>query len=555
MASVAINPSYRDTLARLGLRTAQQFLDLPGVIVCGHPDRHVAHVTLGTRPATIPAFLKREHRVPWKDRLGSAWAGFGFVARSSREWALLHELTAAGIGCPEPMAVGEDDRGRAFLLLRELPGCRDLRAYLAQTATTEAQRCTLAAQLGTELARIHAAGFDHPDLYSKHVLVSDGPAFHFLDWQRSRRRAVVGWPARRRDLAALAATLADELASPRVRLTCLRAYLRAAAVDGVSLPPPARAAREILQEALRLRRRRRIRELLQPALASGRQNLVWLDGEALCVTREFLAEQGGRVPAWLSFATFPRGPRGRVVRKMIDRGTALPANLVRRRGGNPLAWLWAGLRGRRVVSPELERAGLLFRLQRHEVTTPRLLAVGQRPGWAWRSESFLLTEPPLGAMPLAAWLATAPPDRARRQALRQAGAVLRRIHEAGCCFSHPDAPGRALCVQAHPGQPPQVILGELEGLRKRRSARRVRDLRALHDSLTQTCGRTDLLRLLRGYVGKGRLSWDDRQLVRVLLAPAEVYNPASGGRKPPDPANHQGAYAPRSPRREGEAAA
>ncbi len=77
---------------------------------------------------------------------------------------------------------------------------------------------------------MHAAGFTHPDLYSKHVLVGpDGASVQFLDWQRSRRRLVLDARRRARDLAALHATLADDLARPRERLACLRGYAAGAA--------------------------------------------------------------------------------------------------------------------------------------------------------------------------------------------------------------------------------------------------------------------------------------------------------------------------------------
>ena len=47
------------------------------------------------------------------------------------------------------------------------------------------------------------------------------------DRERARWRRRVGWTRRWRDLAALDATLADDLATPRERLLALRAYLRA----------------------------------------------------------------------------------------------------------------------------------------------------------------------------------------------------------------------------------------------------------------------------------------------------------------------------------------
>src|SRR5207247_3575961 len=109
-----IDPHYRDILRRERLADFEHLHQLPGVIIGGHPDRHVAQVTLGTGAQAIRAVLKREHRVPWKDRLANAWAGFGFVSKSYREALLLRSLRRAGIGCSEVIATGEDRHGHAF---------------------------------------------------------------------------------------------------------------------------------------------------------------------------------------------------------------------------------------------------------------------------------------------------------------------------------------------------------------------------------------------------------------------------------------------------------
>jgi tRNA A-37 threonylcarbamoyl transferase component Bud32 len=524
MAFVKVNPCYRELLARLGLRAPDDFLALPGVIYCGHPDRHVARVALGT----TAAFLKREHRVRWKDRLASAWAGFGFVPRASREYRLLRDLAAAGIACSEAIAVGSDGRGRAFLLLREVGG-RDLRAFL-ERAPARLRRLT-AVRLGEALARIHAAGFDHPDLYSKHILVSRAPGhslrIHFLDWQRSCRRRTVSWAVRRRDLAALDATLAEELAGSRDRLACLRAYRRAAGAIGP--PRLGAAARSIRRRADQLVRRRRIRELRQPPLAWGRQNLVWLDGEALCVTRAFRAELRGRLPEWLAPAAADHQTRCGVSRTQVERSGGRQGLLIRRHQSRPLAWLCAWLRGRRLVSPELEQAGLLFRLQRYGVATPRLLAVGQKHVRPWRTDSLLLLEPLQGTVPLAAWLASQGDGESRRLVLRRAAEVLRRLHDAGCSFAPATAPVDAFHVRA--GDTPEVVLGTVEGLRKRCTRTLVmRDLAALWAGLGATCRRTERLWFLLGYLDVARLTPAARRLAARLLRLAR----AGGGREPPE---------------------
>jgi tRNA A-37 threonylcarbamoyl transferase component Bud32 len=378
MASLEINPSYRPCLEGLGLTAPAHFLSLPAEIITGHPDRHVGRLTLGSGAGTVHAFLKREFAIPWRERLESAWAGCGFAARSRREARMLQAARQAGIGCPEWLAAGEDDHGRAFLLLRRVEGAVELRTFLHEHCRTSRQRHRFAHRLGIALARLHA-GFRHPDLYAKHVLVhpADG-TIHFLDWLRARPGRP-GLHARCRDLAALDATLAEQLASPRQRLTCLWAYLHATPSPLGSLPVR-RWATGIRRRTRHLLSRRRLRAERDRPLTIGDRSVLWLDGEALCVLRDFWDELGGRVPSWLGTAgsadevvPLPGGRRGL---------------LVRRRRSQPLAWLWAKLRQRPLVSPELCRAGLLFR---HDAR-PRLLAFGQRRPRPWRTESFLLTE-------------------------------------------------------------------------------------------------------------------------------------------------------------------
>jgi tRNA A-37 threonylcarbamoyl transferase component Bud32 len=527
MALLEVNPRYRDLLAQLGLEAPADFLALPGVVYCGHPDRHVARVDL----CDTPAFLKREHRVRWKDRLANAWAGFGFVSKAHREYRFLREVAAAGIGCPEPIAAGADRRGRAFLLVRAVGG-RELRGFLKR-APADLRRLT-AVRLGEELARIHAAGFGHPDLYSKHILVSAGPgekpSFHFLDWQRSRRRQCMSWAVRSRDLAALEATLADELASPRDRIAFLRAYLRGDSRAG--LPTLAEAARAVRAGARRLLKRRRIRELRQPPLEWGRQNLVWLRGEALCVTREFRAELRGRLPDWL--AQPGEAAPTPLAHTPVERTGGRKGLLIRRHESRPLAWLRGWLRGRRLVSRGLEQAGLLFRLQRYGVVTPRLLAVGQRHPRPWQADSLLLIEPVRNAVPLVAWLAEQGEGEPRRLVLRRAAEVLRRIHEAGCSWGAGESPAQGLHVRA--GDAPEVVLGSVEGLERRCSRRRaLRDLVVLWARLAVTCRRTEFLWFLLGYLDLPRLTPAARRLARKLLrrvrrsaseAPPETASPA-----------------------------
>jgi tRNA A-37 threonylcarbamoyl transferase component Bud32 len=521
MAVLDVNPRFRDVLAGHGLATAEAFLQLPGVIFCGHPDRHVVQVTLGQGPAAVTAFLKKEHRVPRRDRLVNAWAGFGLVSKSRREFVLLRALREAGIGCPEPVAAGEEDTGKAFLLLATIEGGLDLRALLRMQAAGPRQRRILARQLGAAVAAIHQAGFDHPDLYSKHILVSQDPGgerrFHFLDWQRSRRRRHVSWSHRWRDLAALDATLADYLAGPRDRLAFLRAYLRRCQGRGHALTARlGPGAREIRRQAAALLRRRRIRELREPPLPAGMQNLIWLDGETLCLTREFRDALRGQVPAYLVLPECGDGPPDALTRAAVEVAPSRRAVLARRSARRPFRWLWARLSGKRLASPELQQAGTLFRLQRYAVVTPALLAVGERHGHRWRTESLLLTEPPPATVSLMAWLGRGE-RRRRAEVLRQAGAVLRRMHEAGCYLQgRTPAEITAIFQVRWDGEMPQVVLGSVEGVVRRHRPRRTLALRDLRRTLA-TLGRPDALRSLLGYLGRRSLTAADRRTAARVL--------------------------------------
>jgi tRNA A-37 threonylcarbamoyl transferase component Bud32 len=523
MALLVINPRYRSYLEQRGLDDPDRLQALPAVIVSGHPDRNVAQVTLGDGPTAVRAFLKREHRIPWKTRLAGAWAGFGLVSKSVREFRVLQSLRTDGIDCPEPIAAGEDRKGRAFLLIRELTGALDLRVYLRRRlANNPHGRRRLARDLGEALARIHDAGFDHPDLYTKHILVDPATGkFFFLDWQRSRRHRHLSWSRRWRDLAALDATLASELASPGDRWACLRAYVRACTQIRVPRSFLREAAAVIGRHSQRLQQKRRIRELRQAPLAAGTQNLVWLNGEALCVTRAFQEEMRGQGLDWLQPAGSSLPSRNQVRRAEVCLPRTRHAHLVRRWSTRPLRWLWACLCRRPLTSPELEQAGTLFRLQRFGVGTPRLLAVGQSHPRPWQTASFLLTAEPAGAVPLTTLLAVqsgrplwTAERKQRRRWIREAGQLVRRLHDAGChagqfgehhFLVHPGP------VSDHDPMPrATVALGNLDGIHPRRHFRSAwarRDLAALLGTFVPTLGsRTDALRFFLAYLGLGRLT-------------------------------------------------
>src|SRR5262249_54774912 len=137
---VELNSAFAGKLTALGLDSAAAFLDLPGEVVCGHPDRHVARVVLPCGAF----YLKRQHAVTWRERLRNWLAGFGWASRCGREAAILKQLAAEGLPAPRWAAFGEDGRGRAFLLIEEVRGTSDLREVLSDATLSPDDRRAIA---------------------------------------------------------------------------------------------------------------------------------------------------------------------------------------------------------------------------------------------------------------------------------------------------------------------------------------------------------------------------------------------------------------------------
>ena len=115
-------------------------------------------------------------------------------------------LRRNGFGAPLPLAAGVFRRGSLplfqFLYTEEVPGARDL-GSLGGEETREDLGPVLRA-LGRDLARLHARGFVHRDLFPRNVLVTGGarePAVHFLDCRRGGARPGLRGPSH--DLACL----------------------------------------------------------------------------------------------------------------------------------------------------------------------------------------------------------------------------------------------------------------------------------------------------------------------------------------------------------------
>jgi tRNA A-37 threonylcarbamoyl transferase component Bud32 len=384
-----------------GTRCFADFANLPGVIVSGHPDRHVMRVEL---PDGSAAYLKKEHIVRRKERFRQWRAGFGWASKSTREALTLKLLEELGIPAPRWLAHGESRDGQAFLLLEPTPGIDLRRGW----RVFECRR-TIGHAVGRFIGRLHRQGIDHPDLHAKHLII-DGLSVTALDWQRTRIGRSGGF----------ARGLAVTLASAPERDEQFEAGLFAG-YEEVAGPVSAIFSWRVERAARKLRSRGKYREQHQPPLAAGAQNLVWLDGEALCV-----------VPGAVGDLSRPE-LRGAIGDRQRDGAEfeLSDGRTVQLRVGRHRAWLsraWEWFRGRSWRSPELRVARLLFHLQRFGAPARRLVAYGQRARGATAS-AFVLAEKQ-AETPWADAFAPADDDE-RHLLLRQLSDALARLHEAG----------------------------------------------------------------------------------------------------------------------------
>ncbi len=453
--------------------------------------------------------MKREHRVLCRQRLRNASAGFGLCSNSWREADTLTALSQQHIGCPEVMAVGEDDEGRAFLLTKAFTGFIEVREFLVKLQSDPSRRRRFARRLGETLADVHKSRFNHPDLYSKHIYVHEtSEEIRIIDWQRARRTRRPNPTQCWHDLAALNATISDELGTTGDRFACLKSYLRRQCGDSIQSSMARSAAHAIVRHTETLRRRRRIRELCENTSAAMPQSVIWLDGEALCLTPEFHRSLNGKVPDWLrAWDHAPKSNRAPVAIVRNDRGC-----MSRRSAFRPFRLLWAWLRGTRPTTPEIHRAGLIFRLQRYGIATPVLLAFGQRHRFPGNSSSFLLTQSRPHGERLDKWLARfsgtslwAVERKKRWQVVRSAAQFLRRLHDAGCCL--PNSPGDVsalLIVDSKTGREPCIALDNVDAIRtfrRRNGQRRLADLRCLRTLARRLqVSKADQLRFLLTYL-------------------------------------------------------
>jgi hypothetical protein len=394
-----------------GLQSPDDYLELAGVIVSGHLDRHVRRVHLS---GLGYAYLKRQHHVTYKERFRNWCQGYGWVSRSVREGRLLQLLSHYTQNIPQWLAFGENNQNQAFLLVASLDDAVDLHQWLRRNQSENLR--PLARQIGKLIAQLHDSGFTTPDLTAKHIFVkSSSKQIAIVDWASSQRCRFVSLRDRLRALASLHASVSHELVGVRERVALLSTALENRLRESSCRWSLANLAHWIDRWSRRRSGRSSLRDQRQGEGEA--PELIWLAQEAVCVTTE-AAQWWPKTSAAPDFYggaphdttwTLPSGEMGYRLR-----GCSLLS----------LKSLWNGLRRCPISSPAQHWARLLIHLQRHRVPAPRLLAFGHRPR-SWHSVEWFLLYAPYSA----------PCGFDDDRLLRELGRLLRRLHGAGCLLT------------------------------------------------------------------------------------------------------------------------
>lgn len=204
-----IHPAYADTLAACGLdQTRAVFERIDGDVVAWSRTTDTLHVAC---PTGGPGFFLKRYAYPsWHKRWRGALRGTLLGAhRGKAEYDLLSEMRALGIPAVRPVAYGcRREAGFAaacFLVTEAVPGACNLTTFASDVRDgrrhlSAVQRRQMLEHLARAIARLHATGFAHGQLYWRNILVrtdaNGDPEYFFLD-PRPRRGA--RWVRRQRD--------------------------------------------------------------------------------------------------------------------------------------------------------------------------------------------------------------------------------------------------------------------------------------------------------------------------------------------------------------------
>jgi heptose I phosphotransferase len=217
----AFNEAFAEAIRDNGLLdyNAMMALDRGGVVKHAIPQRKTVVFTLrdGNR-----AYLKRH----FPAGLFFALKKFllpSFEPTAFDEFENIVAFHRAGLLTVTPIAAGRQ-RG-SYLITHALDGCTKLDDYLGQAKLTPRAKAELISSLADVIQKMHAAGFNHRDLYLCHILRDEAGKLYIVDLHRVQRRARVPERWLVKDIAALNYSAPAGIISRTDRLRFLKAYL------------------------------------------------------------------------------------------------------------------------------------------------------------------------------------------------------------------------------------------------------------------------------------------------------------------------------------------
>ena len=560
MTTLEIHPDYRAAVEASGLASFDAlFAAGESGRVDGHGHRSVSRLELrGPGGEAVVIYLKRQWgpgaRPAWGDLTRMHWP----CTAAEREWTNSLRLTRAGIPVAAPVAWGRSTDGgesRTLVAFREVRG-PSLAAWLhaaQENPPAPALRRAVAEAVGQAVRQLHDGNFSFLDLYGKHLFLEDlasgWPRVVLIDVVRLRR--FFSWRAAA-DLAALHVSTARLGVTRTDRLRVLRAYMGATrlgaggrnlfrAIAGRAARIPDRG-----QDPNLIRKRGPTDAAASPTINQvsriddGRVwilNEVWplLEAAGLTTLDNVFELSGGEtyraVPGRSTVRIEVPDPEGGRRAWYLKRYSEVPWRVALRRmvSLNP------------PVSMAEREIRSIVRVTDLGIPTLRWLAFGgELTARGRRERSFLITEELAGAEQAdkyfeARFAGVLTPEQTalKRRLIRAAADIARRMHEAR--LSHRDFYLCHLLVRpAQAGADPTLHLIDLQRLthHRRGIGRRwiIKDLAAMLFSSWPSAAtfirskvftQTDRMRFARAYFGGGRLTDEQKGLIREVVAKAK----------------------------------
>ena len=518
-----------------------------------HPRRRAIRIRGGAEEMDL--VVKADLSLPIGKRLLWLLSGGRRETGAMHEWRLLHDFDSCLVGVPTPLGIAERRvcgiPVSSLLVLAQLSArAKRLDRIVPDDATWDA--------IASVIARMHAAGLVHGDLYAKHILIDRdckgaggcGVKVSLIDLQRARRPSRLTLADRAADLAALRATVPPEVLSPVAWNAFLRRY-RAARRTGVS---QADLARAVAAQQTRLARKRRIVRML----------CEW-GGSNLSLPPLPLEQKITGIAAHLPESHLVHRDyqdalaRAKLV-SLLDFFYYEGADVLRLRNGRANAVLAIEVEGRTVNlflkrhDPVSFGRGVLQFLQERQVQSPGMrecrnveilrglgirgvpvVAAGEDVKPFRRRRSYFLSRELEGAAPLDDFLRERfPADRApnsdafrlKRAIIGRLARIARRFHAYGC--HHQDFYLNHFFIRLAGGDAGrqadafELFLIDLQRMRRVRRLRKrwvVKDLGQLDYSAHRAAlSRADRLRFLLAYLDVASLDSSNRRFLRRVLA-------------------------------------